>query len=192
MLLARADTTLETLHAIEPACHRFNLLVIAIGPGMFSPVVAVAALTSLACLNLLEWVVERREPASGSSDDSDQCVRHGTGQVIKASSPHMSHAIHPLPLVAIPMLLLVNTLYFVVLSSTSGFAWQACTVSVINWITLGISCWWMWERLSGSGGHHQSTTMSRGHVDAPIELTEMLLTPIDQHHAETAPTDSSL
>jgi hypothetical protein len=59
-LLSRADAVLETLHAIEPATHRFNLMVIVAGPGMFSPSVAVAGVASLLCLNLWRWALDHR------------------------------------------------------------------------------------------------------------------------------------
>jgi hypothetical protein len=66
---------------------------------------------------------------------------------------------------------------------TSGFAWVAWTVSAINWFALGASCWWSWDNLSG--GAHRSL-MNRGRIEAPIELTEMLLPPIqfDSHDSE--------
>ena len=43
-------------------------------------------------------------------------------------------------------------------------------MTAINWLALVVSCWWNWDRLCGS------TPSSHGvRIDAPIELTELLL-----------------
>ena len=92
-LRIRADSVLETLHAIEPATHRFNLLVIAAGPGMLSPVVAIAAVVSLVCLHMWEWALDHRYGGSSHNGGSDsQRHRHNT------TSVQMAHTMHPLPI----------------------------------------------------------------------------------------------
>ncbi|MEC7456409.1 MAG: hypothetical protein VYE42_00130, partial [Actinomycetota bacterium] len=53
--VVRADGVVEILHSIEPATHCFNLLVIAVCPGMFAPVIAVAALVTLGCRHVVFW-----------------------------------------------------------------------------------------------------------------------------------------
>ena len=88
----------------------------------------------------------------------------------RGDSGVQAHTVHPLPMVCVVMLLVINSIYLNVLLATSGFGWEGGTVTAINWLALAASCWWSWDRLGGY------TPLARGtHVDAPIELTEMLL-----------------
>jgi hypothetical protein len=169
-LSSRGNAVLETLHAIEPATHRFNLLVIVAGPGMFSPSVAVAGVASLGCLNLWEWALDRKVGSAGGRDDShdDHCQSH-----VLATA----HAVHPMPLVCVAILQLVNTMYLVVSLSTSQLAWVGWTASAVSWLMFVVSCSWSWDSLCGTVTDHGSTSRNREHVEAPIELSELLLPP---------------
>jgi hypothetical protein len=161
---------LETLHAIEPVTHRINLLAIVAGPGMFSPSVAVAGVASLVCLRLCEWALDRRFGSEGAHGQS-----HG---------PALVHAVHPMPLTCVAILLLINTIYLVVLLSTSQLAWAGWTASAVSWLMFVASCWWSWGSLCGSVAQRTSTSRGRGRVEAPIELTELLLHPQDDESDE--------
>jgi Leucine-rich repeat (LRR) protein len=172
-LRSRADAVLETLHAIEPATHRFNLLVIVAGPGMFSPLVAVAGVASLVCLFLWQLALDRQFGTKGRHDETHD--EHDQASV---------HAVHPMPLACVAILLLINTIYLVVLLSTSQLAWAGWTASVISWFMFVVSCWWCWDSLCGTVTQRTSTSRGRGHVEAPIELSEMLLP--QQHEDEDA------
>jgi hypothetical protein len=59
VMRARTDSVFETLHAIEPVTHRFNLLGIAVSQGIFAPEVAVGAVATLGCLDLFKWGLDR-------------------------------------------------------------------------------------------------------------------------------------
>jgi hypothetical protein len=174
-LRACTDSVFETLHAIEPATHRFNLLGIAASQGMFAPVVAVGAVATLGCLDLFEWGLDRHfGPAAagtGSGKEYHDTTRSADRTVSRAPP---IHAVHPLPLVCVMMLLLVNTIYLGVLLSASELGWAGWTVSAVNWVALSVSCWWSWGNLCSREGLMINKTTS-GHVDVPIELTEMLL-----------------
>jgi hypothetical protein len=172
-LRSRADAVLETLHAIEPATHRFNLLVIVAGPGMFSPLVAVAGVASLVCLFLWQWALYRQFGTKGRHDETHD--EHDQASV---------HEVHPMPLACVAILLLINTIYLVVLLSTSQLAWAGWTASVVSWLMFVVSCWWCWDSLCGTATQRTSTSRGRGHVEAPIELSEMLLP--QQHEDEDA------
>jgi len=172
-LRSKADAVLETLHAIEPATHRFNLLVIVAGPGMFSPLVAVAGVASLVCLFLWQWALDRQFGTKGRHDETHD--EHDQASV---------HAVHPMPLACVAILLLINTIYLVVLLSTSQLAWAGWTASVVSWLMFVVSCWWCWDSLCGTATQRTSTSRGRGHVEAPIELSEMLLP--QQHEDEDA------
>jgi len=173
VLRARTDSVFETLHAIEPVTHRFNLLGIGVSQGMLAPVVAVGAVATLGCLELFKWGLDRHfgpaETATGSGNS------HGTRSADHNRAP-LAHAVHPLPLVCVVMLLLFNTIYLGVLLEASGLGWVGWTVSAVNWVVLSVSCWWSWDNLCSREGPTINKPTS-GHVDVPFELTEMLLPP---------------
>jgi hypothetical protein len=174
----RTDAVLETLHAIEPATHCFNLLVIATGPGMLSLLVAIAAVAALACLHLWRWSLDHRFRHSFQhTSGHDGVLIDQDGVNDECVTP--AHAMHPLPMSCVAMLLLFNTIYLGVLMSTTGLGWAAWSASALNWVALGASCWWSW----GSAGSGLSTRSTITVVDAPIALTEMLLPP-EQHGAD--------
>jgi hypothetical protein len=163
---SQTDAVLETLHAIEPATHCFNLLVIVTGPGMFSPIVAVAGVASLGCLHLWKWSLDRRFGSTGAYGESYD------GGHDKTHNQAPVHAVHPMPLSCVAFLLFINTLYLVMLLSTSQLEWAGWAASAVCWSMFGVSCWRSWDSLSSC----TSTSRSRGHVvEVPIELTEMLL-----------------
>jgi hypothetical protein len=173
VLRARTDSVFETLHAIEPVTHRFNLLGIAASQGMFAPVVAVGAVATLGCLDLFKWGLDRHfGPAAA---DSGSGKTHGTRSADHHRAP-LAHAVHPLPLVCVVMLLLFNTIYLDLLLEASGLGWAGWTVSAVNWVALSLSCWWSWDNLCSLEGPMINKPTS-GHVDVPFELTEMLLPP---------------
>jgi hypothetical protein len=83
-----------------------------------------------------------------------------------------------MPLTCVSILLLVNTIYLVVLLSASQLAWAGWMASAVSWLMFVVSCWWSWDSLCGSAiTKRTSTSRNRGHVEAPIELSELLLPP---------------
>jgi hypothetical protein len=173
VLRARTDSVFETLHAIEPVTHRFNLLGIAVSQGLFAPEVAVGAVATLACLDLFEWVLDRHFGPAAADNGSGKS--HGTRSADHNRAP-LAHAVHPLPLVCVVMLLLFNTIYLGLLLEASVLGWAGWTVSAVNWVALSVSCWWSWDNLCNLEGHTIKKPTS-GHADVPFELTEMLLPP---------------
>jgi hypothetical protein len=144
---------------------------IATGPGMYSPVVAAAAVGALACLHMWQSALNHRFGSKAlhvESRDPNDVVE------INSENNGPTHQVHPLPLSCVLILLLFNTIFLGVLLSTSGLAWVGWTASAINWVALAVSCWWSWNKLCNAA---RSTSHIR---DAPIELTEMLLGPPEQ------------
>ena len=123
-LVARADVVLETLHAIEPAAHCFNLLAIAVGPGVFSPVVALAAAATVGCKHALFWTFGRLWPRVQPDD---------------AATP--SYETPAMPIACAAMLLFFASVYLIVLLSTAGALWAELVVTAVNWASFGLLLW---------------------------------------------------
>jgi hypothetical protein len=178
VLRARTDSVFETLHAIEPVTHRFNLLGIAVSQGMLAPVVAVGAVATLGCLELFKWVLDRHfGPAAGGTGSDNS---YDTRSADHHRAP-LAHAVHPLPLVCVVMLLLFNTINLGVLLEASELGWAGWTASAVK-VALSASCW---DNLCSLEGPMINKPTS-SHVDVPFELTEMLLPPEhDDNDGET-------
>jgi hypothetical protein len=168
-LKSRKNRVPEVLDAIGPATERFNLLVIATGPGMFAPAVAAGAVLTLASVRLLEWSLVRRFGPNSFKPNHTHIQKNSTHCIQEPA-----HTSHPLPLVCVVMLLLFNTISLCVILSASGLGWAGWAASAVNWMALGVSCWRSWENLCGRASVIKSTS---GLIDMPIELTEMLISP---------------
>lgn len=68
----RAFPVAETLHAIEPMVHSVNLLMIVLGPGVLSPLIALAALGTLGFKYYICWVLDRRAERLHVKDEASR------------------------------------------------------------------------------------------------------------------------
>jgi hypothetical protein len=118
------------------------------------------------CLNLWKSMLDRRFGSTdGCSDSKDEHV--------KSHAQTTVHAVHPMPLACVAILLLINTIYLVVLLSTSQLAWAGWSASSVSWLMFVSSCWWSWDSLCGAS--RTSMSCNKGYIEAPIELSELLL-----------------
>eukprot|EP00036_Acanthoecidae_sp_10tr_P023920 CAMPEP_0206315784 /NCGR_PEP_ID=MMETSP0106_2-20121207/15753_1 /ASSEMBLY_ACC=CAM_ASM_000206 /TAXON_ID=81532 /ORGANISM="Acanthoeca-like sp., Strain 10tr" /LENGTH=186 /DNA_ID=CAMNT_0053747265 /DNA_START=264 /DNA_END=827 /DNA_ORIENTATION=- len=163
---ARADSVTEILHSIEPAVQTFNLLTIAVCPGMFSPVLGVAAVGTLICLR--EWEVILAPPPSHQVDGAKAEMTDAG-----PSNPHLkrvAHKEHPMPIACIVMLLTFHSVYLFVLLQTADEYQSAGIVVTVNWLIFFL----VWRH------HHKLARGRHGNPKFVInrdnaELTEMLL-----------------
>ena len=116
----RADGVVEILHSIEPATHCFNLLVIAVCPGLFAPVIAVAALVTLGCRHVVFWALDSKIPPPESP----------------------KHAVHALPVACVGIMLAIESIYLMVILAVTGLGWAGYSIVVLNWIALTVAVLW--------------------------------------------------
>ena len=118
--VVRADGVVEILHSIEPATHCFNLLVIAVCPGLFAPVIAVAALVTLGCRHVVFWALDSKMPPPESP----------------------KHAVHALPVACVGIMLAIESIYLMVILAVTGLGWAGYSIVVLNWIALTVAVLW--------------------------------------------------
>jgi hypothetical protein len=172
-----ADALL-VLQSAEPYVQVFNLLAIAICPGMLSPIVAVGALLCFAAQHAVVTILHPSVFGQLGAEDSNPTTKgddsDGDGSVAADGPSDYTYEAHPMPVVCLGLLLGVHSLYTAVALDTASFGAGAVGVILLNWVLLGGACWWCVRRDDPSGTAAASTLTPR--ADRGM-LTELLLEP---------------